>query len=49
MLTQCMSIGEALGTVQTVVALDTVMKGVDMSAESELRAESLVTGQKGTG
>jgi hypothetical protein len=44
-----MCVGEALGAVEAVVALDAVVKGVDMSAEGELRAESLVAGGKGTG
>lgn len=49
MLTQSMGVGETLGAVQTVMPLDTVVKGVDMSAESELGAEALVAGWENTG
>ena len=49
MLAQSMSVGEAFGTLQTVVSLDAVVEGVDMPAEGELRAEALVAGGEDTG
>ena len=49
MLAQSMCVGEAFDAVDTVVPLDTVMKGVDVSAESETGAEALVAGGESTG
>lgn len=48
-MAQSMCVGEAFDAVDTVVPLDTVMKGVDVSAESETGAEALVAGGESTG
>lgn len=48
-MAESVSVGEAFDAVETVMSLDTVMVGVDMSAEGEAGAESLVAGRESTG